>query len=162
MKCRSSQELIFAQIPWAYAGAERSRLARGRPEHNKSQIFAPEDKSFPNVASISPGVDDTPVELTTEEKLLAALLAANEELLEALRVYVDLESLAIERRTEERSRKDVRMDRSVSLGLTPVRFFLTLVRRIFPLTMMKLPLLLNHPRLILEAVRRREAHHHHH
>jgi hypothetical protein len=41
--------------------------------------------------------DDTPKELTPEEQLLHALLSANEELLEVLRVYHDLELLAIER-----------------------------------------------------------------
>lgn len=51
---------------------------------------------------------------TAEEKLLAALLGANEELLEALRLYDDLERVGIERDAEERSRKETRMDRSVS------------------------------------------------
>ncbi|OBZ74920.1 TOM1-like protein 2 [Grifola frondosa] len=86
-RCRASQELISAQIPWAFAGAERSREAAARKE------------------------DDAP-ELTTEEKLLAALLAANEELLEALRLYDDLERVGIERDAEERSKKETRMDRT--------------------------------------------------
>jgi hypothetical protein len=30
LKCCSSQELIFAQIPWATAGAEQSRLNRDK------------------------------------------------------------------------------------------------------------------------------------
>jgi len=42
---------------------------------------------------------------------LAALLDSNEALLEALRVYDDLERLAVEREAEEISRRDVRMDR---------------------------------------------------
>jgi hypothetical protein len=45
---------------------------------------------------------------------LAALLEANEALLEALRVYDDLDRLAAEREAEEISRRDVRMDRRVS------------------------------------------------
>jgi hypothetical protein len=61
----------------------------------------------------SRGSDDEPVELTAEEQLLAALLAANEELLEALRVYDDLERVGAERMVEERSRKEVREDRTV-------------------------------------------------
>ncbi|KII83855.1 hypothetical protein PLICRDRAFT_47049 [Plicaturopsis crispa FD-325 SS-3] len=92
-KCRASQELIYAQIPWASAGAEHSRLANGRPDRN-------------------PGHDTSPVELTVEEKLLAALLEANEDLLEALRVYDDLERLAVERDVEKMSRNEVKMDRS--------------------------------------------------
>lgn len=97
-KCISSQELICAQIEWATAGAERSRAlkdaARGedRPE----------------------GGDVPPTELTVEEKLLAALLAANADLLEALGQYDDLQRVVIERKVEDRSRKEVRIDRRVS------------------------------------------------
>lgn len=59
--------------------------------------------------------EDTPLSLTVEEELLAALLGANEDLQEALRVYADLETLGVERETQERSRKEVRIDRSVRL-----------------------------------------------
>ncbi|KAK2466594.1 hypothetical protein APHAL10511_000852 [Amanita phalloides] len=90
-KCRSSQELIFAQIPWATAGAERSRAARSqqlqtgqRPPNGERQ--------------------------TTEEKLFGELLKANEELLFVLKQYEDLERVAVERRTEDLSRKQTRMD----------------------------------------------------
>lgn len=48
-----------------------------------------------------------------EEELLAALLDSNESLVEALRVYDDLERLAVEREAVEISRRDVRMDRRV-------------------------------------------------
>jgi hypothetical protein len=57
--------------------------------------------------------EETPHELTVEEELLAALLESNEALLEALRVYDDLERVAVEREAEEISRRDVRMDRRV-------------------------------------------------
>lgn len=63
----------------------------------------------------SPKKDKDSERLTTEEKLLAAILASNEELLEALRLYDDLERVGIERDAEERSKREVRMDRSVSL-----------------------------------------------
>ena len=53
--------------------------------------------------------------MTTEEKLLAAILASNEELLEALRLYDDLERVGIERDTEERSKREIRMDRAVCI-----------------------------------------------
>jgi hypothetical protein len=49
-----------------------------------------------------------------QEQLLAELLAANEALLEALRVYDDLERLANERRVEERSRREVTTKGAVS------------------------------------------------
>jgi hypothetical protein len=49
--------------------------------------------------------------LTTEEKLLAALLAANAELLEVLRQWDDLDRLAIEQKVEDRSRRDVRINK---------------------------------------------------
>jgi hypothetical protein len=102
-KCRSSQELIFAQIPWASAGADRSRLARGQPGKPKLLSSLSQSEGSPT------GSDEEPVQLTTQEQLLAALLGANEALLEALRVYDDLERLALERRAEERSRKEMRM-----------------------------------------------------
>jgi len=60
-------------------------------------------------------VNDPPVELTMEEQLLAALLAANAELLEALKQWDDLNRVAIERKVEDRSKREVRMDRRVSL-----------------------------------------------
>lgn len=58
------------------------------------------------------------VKLTKEERLLADLLAANEALVEVLKVYDDLERVAIERKTEDRSRREVRMDRRVSYLLS--------------------------------------------
>lgn len=50
--------------------------------------------------------------------MLAELLKANEELTDALRVYDDLERLGVEkevqRAAEERSRRETRLNRSVS------------------------------------------------
>ncbi|KAJ7619453.1 hypothetical protein FB45DRAFT_159649 [Roridomyces roridus] len=87
--CINSQELIFAQIPWASAGAERSRAA------------AELNGSLPDIStSVS----------TREEELFAELLAANEHLLEAIDLYKDLERVALERDAEERSRREARMD----------------------------------------------------
>ncbi|KAH9834382.1 uncharacterized protein C8Q71DRAFT_768478 [Rhodofomes roseus] len=113
-RCRASQELISAQIPWAFAQAERSRQAAGR----KSQ---PNGLTRPSLDSRGPRRTDSQVslstisstgELTQEEQLLAALLAANEDLMEALRLYDDLERVGMEREAEERSRKETRMDRT--------------------------------------------------
>lgn len=56
-----------------------------------------------------------PDELTVEEGLLAALLDANESLMGALRMHDDLARVATERATEEKSRREVRMDRRVSV-----------------------------------------------
>ena len=61
--------------------------------------------------------EDASDELTTEEKLLAALLDANEALISALRMYDDLARVAAERATEEKSKKEVKMDRRVSFIL---------------------------------------------
>ncbi|KAI6030297.1 hypothetical protein EDC04DRAFT_87826 [Pisolithus marmoratus] len=103
-KCRSSQELICAQIPWATASAERSRAEkalqheRGRSVHDSHQ-------------DLPAGLDEPPNELTIEEQLLAALLDANGMLLGALGMYDDLARVAIERATEERSKREVRMNR---------------------------------------------------
>lgn len=51
---------------------------------------------------------NSPIEVTTEEKLLAALLAANAELLEVLKQWEDLHHLAIERKIEDLSREGAR------------------------------------------------------
>lgn len=100
-KCRDSKELISAQIPWASAGAERSRaeraleLARIRSMHGSHQDL--------------PSPDDASNQLTIEEKLLATLLEANEALVGVLLMYDDLARIAIENATEERSIREVKM-----------------------------------------------------
>ncbi|KAJ4481063.1 hypothetical protein J3R30DRAFT_2398111 [Lentinula aciculospora] len=123
LRCLSSQELIAAQIPWATAGAERSRKEKEREkallygENNNDSSRTSRDKtrdrSIAQLADAAgiPGTDPPIDEQTTEEKLLAALLEANEELLGALGQYDDLERVALERQAEEKSRKEVRMDR---------------------------------------------------
>ncbi|KAH7924445.1 hypothetical protein BV22DRAFT_1013288 [Leucogyrophana mollusca] len=108
-KCRASQELIYTQIPWATSGAERSRaerssLGHGRTRKSRNHASHPEESS-PN--------SDSPTESTVEEDLLAALLAANEALFEALRMYDEFEQLALEKATEERSRREIRRGRQV-------------------------------------------------
>ena len=106
-KCRSSQDFIMAQIPWATAQADRSR-----------------DELLQAYMASQPGVDPQHLQIPTskEEELLAALLGANEELVEAFRIYDDLERLGFaeqeEREVQERSRKETRLDRSVSCLLS--------------------------------------------
>lgn len=78
VRCRASQELIFAQIPWATAGAERSRDLM-------TVIAEKRSDSHPKA----------PPEATTEEQLLAALLVANEEIIEALRLYDDMQRMTL-------------------------------------------------------------------
>ncbi|KAJ2936193.1 hypothetical protein H1R20_g906, partial [Candolleomyces eurysporus] len=99
LKCRSSQELIYAQIPWATAQAERSRVARDQDNETRKRNNEPQRNG-------KAGDDET-----IEEKLLGNLLAANGELIEALRQYDDLVRIAEERKAEEISRREVRMDR---------------------------------------------------
>ncbi|KAE9403811.1 hypothetical protein BT96DRAFT_917357 [Gymnopus androsaceus JB14] len=124
LKCLSSQELIAAQIPWATAGAERSRREKEREmqllygETNDAIPRAKDkqrtrDRSIAELADAAgiPGRESPVDEQTIEEKLLAALLEANGELLAALVQYDDLQRVAIERKTEEKSRKETRMDR---------------------------------------------------
>ncbi|KAF5352923.1 hypothetical protein D9758_007866 [Tetrapyrgos nigripes] len=107
IKCMSSQELIAAQIPWASASADKSRREREREkillyaqdtEHVRQRTVSQSSVNVihalsPNLgrtgstASIplsttAQGQDDFDDEQTTEERLLAALLEANEELLE--------------------------------------------------------------------------------
>ncbi|KXN86675.1 TOM1-like protein 2 [Leucoagaricus sp. SymC.cos] len=91
-KCRASQELIYAQIPWAAAEAEKS-----------------------NVARAAKGDEDTQ-ELTIEQQLLDAILATNEELVEVLKQYEDMDRVAIERKAEYRSKKETRLDPREILG----------------------------------------------
>ncbi|KAG6855626.1 hypothetical protein H0H87_012931 [Tephrocybe sp. NHM501043] len=93
LKCRSSQELIFAQIPWASAEAERSRAAKDQE------------------ALMNGHPEEQRLEQTTQERLLASLLSANAELMDALQQYDDLERVAMERMAEEMSRKETKMDR---------------------------------------------------
>lgn len=61
--------------------------------------------------------EDVPDELTVEEELLAALLDANVALVAVLRMHDDLARVATERATEEKSRREVRMDKRVSFSL---------------------------------------------
>ncbi|KZV63547.1 hypothetical protein PENSPDRAFT_207928 [Peniophora sp. CONT] len=105
-KCRNSQELILAQIPWASAGADRSRQIRLAAEEAATVKHVPAPGSL-QVTNATP-----PTELTVEEQLLAALLEANEVLVSVLRVYEDLERVGIEREAEEISKRDVKIDRS--------------------------------------------------
>ncbi|KAH6911955.1 hypothetical protein BKA70DRAFT_1398023 [Coprinopsis sp. MPI-PUGE-AT-0042] len=92
-KCESSQKLVFAQIEWATAQAEQSRVKRNAEREQRGED----------------GDDET-----IEEQLLGALLGANEELLYALRQHDDL--LFLLRQDEDlfqikkQSRKDIRMD----------------------------------------------------
>ncbi|KAL0061688.1 hypothetical protein AAF712_011496 [Marasmius tenuissimus] len=90
VKCIASQELVAAQIPWASAGAERSRRNLSAKREAEGKPIAREEDGE-----------------TTEEKLLANLLGANEELLAALGQYEDLERVAKERKAEEDNKKDV-------------------------------------------------------
>ena len=66
-------------------------------------------------ASILTDTDSNSSEQTVEERLLAALLAANAELVEALNQYDDMKRIAQERKVEKRSRQETRMDRHVSV-----------------------------------------------
>jgi hypothetical protein len=89
----------MAQIPWATAQADRSREELRR-------IYLDEN-----------GQETRPIPTSKEEELLASLLGANQELLEAFRIYDDLERLGVaeqeEREVEERSRKETKLDRTV-------------------------------------------------
>lgn len=99
-KCRNSHDFIMAQIPWATAQADHSREEIRRVYGENGEV---EGSKF----------------VSKEEELLAALLGANEELLEAFRIYDDLQRLGImeqeEKEVQERSRKEIRIDRTVCL-----------------------------------------------
>ncbi|KAJ7251204.1 hypothetical protein C8J57DRAFT_1723124, partial [Mycena rebaudengoi] len=94
-KCRASQEFIFAQIPWASVGAERSRVAKDLEEKEKALQRMRKNGGMPN---------------GEQHDAARHLLAANAKLIEALQLYDDLERVAIEREAEDRSRTEFRMD----------------------------------------------------
>ncbi|KAJ7145882.1 hypothetical protein C8R44DRAFT_863719 [Mycena epipterygia] len=112
-KCIDSQELIFMQIPWASADAERSRAAKDQEERERNKEREHSTSTLnslvPDTNGSVPDLLDTPLS-TREEELLADLVAANEALLEVLKLFEDLRCVAIEREAEDRSRKEVRMD----------------------------------------------------
>lgn len=89
----------MAQISWATAQAERSREELRR-------MYMDEN-----------GMETRPIPTSKEEELLAALLGANQDLLEAFRIYDDLELLRVAEQEElevaERSRKETKLDRTV-------------------------------------------------
>jgi hypothetical protein len=118
---------VHTQIPWATAGAERSRqreldriAARISNSNSNSLSLTPSPSPSPTP---SPGIDGSSpspengkgpesASLTREEKLLAELLRANEELADALRIYSDIERIgvegAVERAAKERSKVETR------------------------------------------------------
>ena len=111
-KCRASQELIVAQIPWASAGAERSRAAAAAKRSKESS-----SDGGANGKLVKKSAKDATSDLTKEEKLLAALLNANEELIEVFRIYEELEKMAVtemeEREVAKRSIVETKLDRTV-------------------------------------------------
>jgi hypothetical protein len=107
--CRASQQLIIAYIPRANVDAQRSRS----PE-SLSQLNRRPSQTGPGRRTIQTREDGSPIDLTIEEDLLAALVATDEALQEALRVYDNLERVAKERQAEELSRRFVSMERRVS------------------------------------------------
>jgi hypothetical protein len=120
-KCLTSQELIAAQIPWATAGADHSRAVREAQQQQRAikRHNSPNGLNVSNVLTKHSrqkqgSEDESPIELTAEEKLLGALLEANEALTSVLRMHDDIEQIGIERQALERSRQEVRLDRSVS------------------------------------------------
>lgn len=114
-KYRSSQELIFAQIPSAIAGAERPKAEvkamkndGGDNEHVRKRT-SPKNDLGSEMSALETGEGDSSLENvdeTTEEWLLSALRAADEDLVEALKQHDDLARISMERKTEEKSRRE--------------------------------------------------------
>ncbi|KAJ7468550.1 kinase-like domain-containing protein [Mycena latifolia] len=107
--CITLQKRISMQIPWVLGRAERARLVKDDREERVERRDRYSGKNHkitgnPNTQEID---SDTTGESTREEELLVELLSANVELLEALRIYDDLERLATER---EVGRKTTRVD----------------------------------------------------
>ncbi|KAG8814040.1 hypothetical protein FRC17_001310 [Serendipita sp. 399] len=123
-KCRASQELIVAQIPWASAGAERAAASRRQAKDSGSEGAAPGKLIKKNA-----GGDPAIANLTKEEKLLAALLVANQELVEVFGIYEQLEKMAISEREDkeiaQRSLTEQKLDRTNIRVTLPDGSFLT-------------------------------------
>ncbi|KAG6871954.1 hypothetical protein C0995_014553 [Termitomyces sp. Mi166 len=83
LQCRSSQELILEQIPWASVEAEKSCIAKDQEMLMNGQL------------------EDQRLEQTNQEKLLDSLLSANAELMDALHRHDDLKRVATSRTTRE-------------------------------------------------------------
>ncbi|KAJ7041246.1 hypothetical protein C8F04DRAFT_1177432 [Mycena alexandri] len=81
-KCVESQQSIFSQIPWASAGAERSRVIQQRESTTGNERLA------------APA-------FTWEEGLLLEMLAANEALVGAIRLHDELARAAVQRDEEK-------------------------------------------------------------
>lgn len=109
--------MIVAQIPWASAGAERSRAAAAAKRAGKesSSDGGTNGKLLKRQQNGAP--KDASLDLTKEERLLAALLQANEELIEVFRIYEELEKMAFaemeEKEIAKRSIVETRIDRTV-------------------------------------------------
>ncbi|KAF7326913.1 hypothetical protein MVEN_02585200 [Mycena venus] len=90
-RCVDAQDLIWSQIEWATASAERSREQAEQKERERVCTL---NSMNPNGNGSVPDLSlSTPV-LTREEELLADLLASNEQLLEAIKLYDDLKRVA--------------------------------------------------------------------
>lgn len=102
MKVNLSQDFLVAQIPWATAQADRSR---GKLNEEAATARA-QGREFKQVTE------------TKEESLVAALLDANERLVEASSMLEGIrktqEEEEEEARVTERSKVEVRVDRTVS------------------------------------------------
>ncbi|KAH9015878.1 hypothetical protein EDB85DRAFT_2295443 [Lactarius pseudohatsudake] len=102
-------ENVANNIPWATAGADRSRAAReAQQQQQLQQQRTIKRRNSPHRQNQKQGNgEDSPVEPTPEEQLLGALLEANGALTSVLRDYDDIERIGIERETLERSRQEV-------------------------------------------------------
>jgi chorismate-pyruvate lyase len=100
-KCFLAYESLTNQIDWAQveAGQSRERIVMAQ--------------------SMYQGDSDDSHEITPEERALATLFEAHSALGEALKQHDDMERMAVDdremREVRERSKKETRMDRSVSL-----------------------------------------------
>ncbi len=90
--------MISSQIPWATSQADKLRQL----QEQHPRMYDNGGEGIPHPRS---------------EELLAALVATNMDLAEALRIYDELETMAqeraLEQEAEERSKVETRLDRTV-------------------------------------------------
>ncbi|KAG0147402.1 hypothetical protein CROQUDRAFT_42959 [Cronartium quercuum f. sp. fusiforme G11] len=106
-KCLQNQNQLLDDIPWATAQAEQARL------------HASSTPTLPNTNPFAPLVNGAVRDVCKEEELLATLLAAHSDLIDAFRQYDEMDRLARSERelreAEARSKVDTRAQLGHSL-----------------------------------------------
>ncbi|GAA98912.1 uncharacterized protein L969DRAFT_18525 [Mixia osmundae IAM 14324] len=119
-QCQQRQFMFIDAIPWATSEADRARSAAQAQHLRDHAASATQDEALaasnPFADTAAAAMNAPGAEETHEEKLLDLLLSANSEIVEAFRLYEDMErekrALEEQRIVEERSKVETKMDRA--------------------------------------------------